>query len=41
MTAKASVDPLIQKPYLEELARPVSRAAPIARTPLASPIHAI
>ena len=39
MTAKASVDPLIQKPYLEELAR-MYLAGADPRTPLVSPIHA-
>jgi len=39
MTAKASVDPLIQKPYLEELAA-LYLGGVDARTPLASPIHA-
>ncbi|MGC1574645.1 MAG: alpha/beta hydrolase [Beijerinckiaceae bacterium] len=39
MTAKASVDPLIQKPDLEELAR-MYLAGADPRTPLVSPIHA-
>jgi epsilon-lactone hydrolase len=39
MTTKAAVDPLISKPYLEELATAYLHGAD-PRTPLASPIHA-
>ena len=39
MTTKAAVDPLISKPYLEELATAYLNGAD-PRTPLASPIHA-
>ncbi len=39
MTTKAAVDPLISKPYLEELATAYLQGAD-PRTPLASPIHA-
>jgi len=39
MTTKADVDPLIQKPYLAELAAAYLHGAD-ARTPLASPMHA-
>jgi monoterpene epsilon-lactone hydrolase len=39
MTTKAAVDPLIQKPYLMELAKAYLGAAP-PRTPLASPLFA-
>lgn len=39
MTSKAEVDPLIQKPYLKELAQAYLNGAD-PRTPLASPIYA-
>lgn len=39
MTSKAQVDPLIQKPYLKELAQAYLNGAD-PRTPLASPIYA-
>ncbi len=39
MTTKAEVDPLIQKPYLDELAAAYSHGADI-RNPLVSPIYA-
>ena len=39
MSAKSTVDPLIQKPYLQELAA-MYLGGVDARTPLASPIHA-
>ena len=39
MTAKAEADPMVQKPYLEELARAYLNGAD-PRTPLAAPLHA-
>ena len=39
MTTKAAVDPLIQKPYLEELAAAYLQGAD-PRGPMVSPIHA-
>ncbi|MBX9699354.1 MAG: alpha/beta hydrolase, partial [Acetobacteraceae bacterium] len=39
MTSLAAVDPMVQKPYLDEIARAYLNGAD-ARTPLAAPLHA-